>query len=76
MGLEIFWTDIAKYQLEDIFNYYLEVASKKVATKLSKEINSNVKLLINHPNLGPPEPSLAHRKNDYRYLRYGNYKII
>lgn len=34
MGLNIYWTAFAKRQLEEIFDYYKEEASLKVADKL------------------------------------------
>ena len=34
MELRVFWTDTARFQLEDIFNYYKDKASLRVARKL------------------------------------------
>ena len=38
MELRVFWTDTARFQLEDIFDYYKNAASLKVARKLVKQI--------------------------------------
>ena len=38
MELRVFWTDTARFQLEDIFNYYKDKASIRIARKLVKQI--------------------------------------
>jgi len=38
MELRVFWTDTARFQLEDIFNYYKDKANIRVARKLVKQI--------------------------------------
>jgi len=38
MELRVFWTDTARFQLADIFNYYKVKASIRVARKLVKQI--------------------------------------
>ena len=76
MELRVFWTDTARFQLEDIFNYYKEKASLEVARKLIKQIIDRTIELEKNPNSGPKEPLLSDRKFEYRYLVEGNYKII
>jgi len=76
MELRVFWTDTARFQLEDIFNYYKDKASLKVARKLVKQIIDRTIQLEKNPNSGPKEPLLSDRKFEYRYLVEGNYKII
>lgn len=76
MGLRVFWTDTAKYQLEDIFDYYKLKASIKVAKKLVGEIVDKTLTLEKNPTVGQKEELLTKRKNEYRYLVEGNYKII
>jgi plasmid stabilization system protein ParE len=45
MGLKVFWTDTAKYQIEEIFDYYKHKASLSIAQKLVKQIaNRTIKL--------------------------------
>ncbi len=76
MDIKVFWTDIARYQLEDIFDYYKDKAGILTARKLVKEItNRTIQLEIN-PRSGQMEPLLEDRKNEYRYLVEENYKII
>ncbi len=76
MELIVFWTDTARFQLEDIFNYYKDTANIRVARKLVKQIIDRTIQLEKNPDSGPKEPLLSNRKFDYRYLVEGNYKII
>ena len=76
MELRVFWTDTARFQLEDIFNYYKDKASIKIARKLVTQIINRTIQLENNPNSGSKEPLLCARKFEYRYLVEGNYKII
>lgn len=76
MELRVFWTDTARFQLEDIFNYYKDEASIRIARKLVKQIIDRTIQLEKNPNSGTKEPLLSERKFEYRYLVEGNYKII
>jgi toxin ParE1/3/4 len=76
MELRVFWTNTARFQLEDIFNYYKFKASIRVARKLVKQIIERTIQLEKNPESGPKEPLLTDRKFEYRYLVEGNYKII
>ncbi len=76
MGLRVFWTDTARFQLEEIYKYHKEKASLKVARKLSKSIIDRTIQLKKNPASGSNEQLLSDRKFEYRYLDEGNYKII
>lgn len=76
MDLKVFWTDTARFQLEDIFDYYKNKASLHVAKKIINQIIDKAIYLEKHPNTGQIEELLKERKNNYRYLVEGNYKII
>ena len=76
MELRVFWTNTARFQLEDIFNYYKSKASIRVARKLVKQIIERTIQLEKNPESGLKEPLLTDRKFEYRYLVEGNYKII
>lgn len=76
MEIEIFWTKNAEIQLEQIFIYHKENASEKIARKLVERIVKRTIQLKKHPNSGPLELLLTDRKNEFRYLIEGNYKII
>jgi plasmid stabilization system protein ParE len=73
---KIFWTDTARNQLEDIFNYYKEKANLKSSKNLVIKLIDRTIQLENNPLSGPIEPLLQDRKFEYRYLVEGNYKII
>jgi toxin ParE1/3/4 len=76
MELRVFWTDTARFQLEEIFAYYKDKANQKVARKLVKKIIDRTIQLERNPKSGHKEPLLSDRKFEYRYLIEGNYKII
>jgi plasmid stabilization system protein ParE len=76
MALKIFWTDSARFQLEEIFKYYRDVSGLRIAQKLKNKIFDRTWQLAKFPESGPLEPLLSSRKLDYRYLVEGNYKII
>ena len=76
MELRTFWTDTARYQLEDIFDYYKNKANIRIARKLVKRIIERTIQLEQNPNSGAKEPLLSNRKFEYRYLVEGNYKIV
>jgi toxin ParE1/3/4 len=74
--MKVFWTDTARNQLEDIFNYYSEKANLNTAKKLIGKIIDRTIQLENNPLSGTKEPLLQQRKFEYRYLVEGHYKII
>ncbi|HPE55540.1 MAG TPA: type II toxin-antitoxin system RelE/ParE family toxin [Bacteroidales bacterium] len=76
MELRTFWTDSARYQLEDIFDYYKNKANIRIARKLVKRIIERTIQLEQNPNSGAKELLLSNRKFEYRYLVEGNYKIV
>jgi len=76
MGLTIVWTDFAKNELRNIFQFYLEKTNFKIADKITEGIVNHVKMLCDHPKIGPVELSLQSRSREYRYLVFKNYKII
>ena len=76
MELRVFWTDTARFQLEEIFIYYKDRASVAVAQKIVKRIIDRTLQLERNPQSAPKEPLLSDRKFEYRFLVEGNYKII
>jgi len=74
--MKVFWTDTARNQLEDIFNYFSEKANLKTAKKIIEKIIDRTIQLENNPLSGTKEPLLQQRKFEYRYLVEGHYKII
>jgi toxin ParE1/3/4 len=73
MELRVFWTNTARFQLEDIFNYYKSKVSIRVARKLVKQIIERTIQLEKNPESGQKEPFLTDRKFEYRYFVEGNY---
>ena len=76
MALKIHWTDFAKKELQNIFEYYKEKASLRIATNLTEKIVKQTLKLSNQPKIGAKETSLKEREQEFRYLVYKNYKII
>ena len=76
MALKIHWTDFAKKELQNIFEYYKEKGSIKIATNLAENIVKETLKLSSQPKIGAKEISLKEREQEFRYLIYKNYKII
>lgn len=76
MGLEVYWTDFAKSELHNIFEYYFENASPQVAQDLVEEIIRHTKNLSTQQSIGAKEPLLKEREKEFRYLVFKNYKIV
>jgi toxin ParE1/3/4 len=76
MELKIYWTDFSKKELKNIFHYYKEKASLKVAKNLVSGIAKETLKLKKQPNIGQQEELLKNDPRDFRYLVYKNYKII
>ncbi len=76
MELEIFWTNFAKTELNNIFNYFKNKVSLKVARKIVKDIILSIQHLKNQPEAGSIEELLKVRTQKFRYIISTNYKII
>ena len=76
MELSIFWTDFAKNELRQIFDYHKEKANSSMARKLVNGILKTTLLLIDKPEIGQKEELLADRPQGFRYVVHTNYKII
>ncbi len=76
MEIEIYWTDFSKKELQNIFNYYKENVTIKVAKRLTISIVKETIKLSKQPEMGQIEELLAHKPNGFRYLIFKNYKII
>ncbi|SEN08282.1 Plasmid stabilization system protein ParE [Chryseobacterium taichungense] len=76
MAIKIFWTNFAKKQLRNIFDYYKLKANMKVANKLIVGIVNKANTLDFQKEIGQKEELLLTRKENFRYLVYKNYKII
>ncbi|SEW48182.1 Plasmid stabilization system protein ParE [Chryseobacterium wanjuense] len=76
MGLEILWSQFAEDKLYDIFHYYKFKAGIKIAKKIVNEIVDKTLILEQNSQAGQIEELLIERKQEFRYLVSGNYKII
>ncbi|GAA4240877.1 type II toxin-antitoxin system RelE/ParE family toxin [Winogradskyella damuponensis] len=76
MELEVYWLEFAENKLEDIYSYYLIKASKRVAENLVNGIVESTIGIEKQPEIGQVETSLEHRKQEFRYLVFKNYKIV
>ncbi|MDO5665071.1 MAG: type II toxin-antitoxin system RelE/ParE family toxin [Bacteroidia bacterium] len=73
---QIEWTDLAKNQLKNIYDYYSYVASGRIAKKLINKIVERVDILMLNPYAGRIEDLLSDYTEEYRYLVVDKYKII
>jgi len=76
MALTVYWTQFAEDKLQDIFSYYSEKASFRVARNLIDEIIEKSMELEKNPLIGQKELLLADRIQEFRHLIYKNYKLI
>lgn len=67
--IKIFWTNFDIESLKEVFDYYSENKSKKVAHNIRKQI-------VVFPESGEVEFNLQKLNQNHRYLVSGNYKII
>ncbi len=73
---KIIWSDRAKYDLKNIYEYYYDL-SPLTAKSLIGGILKRIHLLKRgFVWIGQKEPLLTKTKFEYRYLIYRNYKII
>ena len=76
MELKIYWTEFSEKELENIFDYYHNNASYRVAKKVVDGIYNETLKLSKQPEIGRVEELLKIRKQGFRYLVFKNYKII
>lgn len=76
MARKIIWSQYAKVQLREIFDYHLAAASEQTALQLVRNIVARVDILVEHPQAGQREELLATYPQQFRYLVEGRYKIV
>jgi plasmid stabilization system protein ParE len=76
MELAVHWTDFAKTELKNIFDYHHERVSRKIAVQIAKQIVEKANDLGKFPNMGPQENLLKGKPQNFRYIICTNYKII
>ncbi len=76
MDYQILWSDFAVFELNKIFDYYLEKASYSIAVKIYTTIVFEADKLLIDPETYPLEDALLDREIQYHYIICSNYKII
>ena len=66
---------LAEKQLKQIFEYYAEHASKRIAKDVVKQIVQHSDILKSNPQIGVLEERLMNRSFQYRFLVFLHYKI-
>lgn len=73
----IIWSPKANKRLEEIYEYYKETGSKKIAKSIVSEIVSSVKMLKRFPKMAAIEPHLEGQTPLFRSLLVRNiFKVI
>ncbi|MEG1021431.1 MAG: type II toxin-antitoxin system RelE/ParE family toxin [Myroides sp.] len=76
MKYKIVWSAFSEKQIDDIFNYYTQKGTDKVALDIVTKILLAPDILIDNPKIGQKEYTLQHRSITYHYILALNYKII
>ncbi|GEN76259.1 type II toxin-antitoxin system RelE/ParE family toxin [Chryseobacterium hagamense] len=76
MAMKVFWTNFAKDQLKNIFDYYKIKANQRIARDLVAGIVEKTKTLEFQKEAGQREELLSSRKENFRYLIYKNYLLV
>ncbi|HMN07015.1 MAG TPA: type II toxin-antitoxin system RelE/ParE family toxin [Flavobacteriales bacterium] len=69
-------SEYAAARIADIWDYYAEEASERVADKITRKIVDDIEWLLDHPRGGQYEPLLERLGLGHRRKVSGNYKII
>ncbi len=76
MKFEVIWSFYSRKSLREINIYYSKVAGEKTAKKLIRGIIKKAGTLENSQVIGQKEILLEHKRIEFRYLIFKNYKII
>ncbi len=74
--MKVTWTIPATKELRKIYNFYKKKASVEVAQSIKSKIFQSTSQLENFKHSAQKEELLKDRKDDYRYLVSGNFKVI
>lgn len=74
--MRIVWSDLAKANVKEIYDYYKEVASIHVAKSIKSKIINKPRMLTKYPEMGQVEDNPMVANRGFRYLVEGNYKIV
>lgn len=65
--MRIVWTDLAKANVREIYDYYKKVGSEKIAKSITRKIVEKSRLLTKQPDIGQVEESPEIAKRDFKY---------
>ena len=68
MSYKIVWSNFAESELDKIFEYYIENASRKVAEKILQNIIAEPNRLLENSEMFQYEELLIDRNDKYRYI--------
>jgi toxin ParE1/3/4 len=74
--MKVILSELAEYDISQIFDYYFENAGVKVARQERSKIVNRIKILKDFPLIGRKEENEKVIDSDCRYLVQGNYKIL
>ena len=74
--MKIIWSNHSSRVLINIYRYYRDTASLKVAMKIKNDIFKSTMQLVEFPKSGQIETNLVNMNMEHRYIVSGNYKII
>jgi len=74
--MKVIWLAFAKHILSEIYEYHIDVAGKRIARNLIKNIVKETLTLKSQPQIGQVEIGLEDRPQQFRYLIYKSYKIV
>jgi toxin ParE1/3/4 len=76
MELKIIWTQTAKNNLKEIFDFYKINVSVSIAFSIVKYLKSNINTLVNFPYKGQNLKTTKPLPHNYYYIIVRNYKVI
>ena len=74
--MEIIWTETAKNDLKNIFNFVKSEININKAQLIVFQIFDKTSVLKNMREAGQKEPKFERLKNEYRRLIFKHYKIV
>lgn len=74
--MKIVWSDSAKSQLKEIYDYYREVAGETVSKSIKSKLIKKPQVLTHQAHIGQLEDNTAVKGRGFRYLVEGNHKIV
>ena len=77
MPFDVIWSELAKGDLDDLYNYYLQ-KSVDVAVRLHNGIIDESEKLAYNPEIAPFEQTIKQPSNKYRSLLVskGRFKLV